>query len=251
MSTILSKQGPFGIRQTDQILANDRHPQDWNVELTCLIRQYAIDRLTGVLTRQQIAKIASDGMLDRQVVPRILEDLLALTERDPAAHSDPIMVWACYFALKAIANYRIATAIYNPPHRLWSDTYNFQIAARQLSEQTKVETGVEIHPAAKIGQRCIIDHGTGTVIGETTKIGNDAYILQCVILGGRKIAGSAPGQRHPIIGNNVEIGGFARIFGAVTICNDVFISPHAVIEHDVPDNSRVVVKTTNQIIINH
>ena len=251
MTTILSKHEPFGIHQTDQILANDQHLQDWNAELTPKIRKYAIDRLTKVLLPQQIARIASDGMLDRRVVPLILGDLFALTERDPATGSDPFMVWDCYLSLKAVANYRIANAIYYPPHRLWADTYNFQRAARKLSEKTKVETGVEIHPGANIGQRCIIDHGMGTVIGETTKIGNDAYILQCVILGGRKIAGNVLGQRHPIIGNNVEIGGFARIFGSVTICNDVFISPHAVIEHDVPGNSRVVVKTTNQIIINH
>ena len=110
----------------------------------------------------------------------------------------------------------------------------------------KVKTGIEIHPASKMGNNFFIDHGVGTVIGETCIIGDNCYFLQNIILGSSKIAQNKNGSRHPIIGNNVEIGGYVRIFGRVTIGNNVKISPHSIIYEDVPDNHVVTIKNTQQ-----
>ncbi|MWP49547.1 hypothetical protein [Gilliamella sp. Lep-s21] len=94
----------------------------------------------------------------------------------------------------------------------------------------------------------MIDHGVGTVIGETCIIGNNCYFLQNIILGSSKIAQNKEGGRHPIIGHNVEIGGYVRIFGRITIGNNVKISPHSIIYNDVPDNHIVTIKNTKQYI---
>lgn len=120
--------------------------------------------------------------------------------------------------------------------------------ARLLTEQAKVSTGIEIHPAAKIGGSFVIDHGYGVVIGETATIGNNCYILQGVTLGGTKITKKITGKRHPSIGNNVEIGGFSKVLGNITVEDNVFIGPNCTITENIACNSAVKNKTTNLII---
>lgn len=126
--------------------------------------------------------------------------------------------------------------------------YNEIVDAKKISEYLKVKTGIEIHPASKIGNNFVIDHGVGTVIGETCIIGDNCYFLQNIILGSSKIALNEHGSRHPIIGNNVEIGGFVRIFGRVIIGQNVKISPHSIIYENVPDNHIVTIKNSQQCI---
>lgn len=98
-------------------------------------------------------------------------------------------------------------------------------------------TGIEIHPAATIGRRLVIDHGTGVVIGATTEIGDDCLIYQGVTLGG---TGISAGKRHPTLGNNVMVGSGAKILGPIHIGNHARVAANAVVLRDVPENSTVV-----------
>ena len=98
-------------------------------------------------------------------------------------------------------------------------------------------TGIEIHPGAQIGKNLFIDHGSGTVIGETAKIGNNCTIYHGVTLGG---TGKNSKMRHPQVGNNVMIGCGAKILGPIIIGNNVKIGANAVILNNVPDGKTVV-----------
>lgn len=109
--------------------------------------------------------------------------------------------------------------------------------AAEISFRAKIETGIEIHPGAKIGRRCFIDHGIGVVIGETSVIGDDVMMYHGVTLGAvinEKV------KRHPTVGNNVLIGAGAVLLGNINIGNDVKIGANAVVLNDIPDNSTAV-----------
>lgn len=109
--------------------------------------------------------------------------------------------------------------------------------ASEIAFRVKVETGIEIHPGAKIGRRCFIDHGIGVVIGETSVIGDDVMMYHGVTLGAvvnEKV------KRHPTLGNNVLLGAGAVILGNINIGNNVKIGANAVVLNDVPDNSTAV-----------
>lgn len=121
------------------------------------------------------------------------------------------------------------------------------LVARCISEQAKLESGVEIHPAAIIGQRFVVDHGIGTVIGATAVIGEDCYLLQGGVVGSCGIASNPRGKRHPTIGNRVEIGAFARLLGPIVIGDDVLIGPHCVLTDSVPAEGRVVIRNQIQV----
>lgn len=110
-------------------------------------------------------------------------------------------------------------------------------------------SGAEVHFRSKIGARFIIDHGVGTVIGETSIIGDDCYILGGVTLGARGISSNASTQRHPKIGNRVQIGAFASVLGSVSIGDDAFIGPGCIVTKDVPPSARVQVKTSLQVLL--
>ncbi len=139
---------------------------------------------------------------------------------------------------QSVLYYRIAHYLYHN---------NNQLMARKISEYAKKMTNIEIHPAAKIGKNFVIDHGIGTVIGETAEIGNNCYLLQNVILGSSKITGHKIYHRHPKIGNNVEIGGNSKLLGPIHIGDNVKISPNAIINQDVKENRKVIVSSTFQM----
>lgn len=170
-----------------------------------------------------------------------LEDLQAFSAKDPSSNNDMNYIFETYISFLAVLYYRIA-------HKLFT-TGNHYIA-RLISENCKILTGIEIHPAANIGKRFVIDHGIGTVIGETTTIGDDCYILQCVILGALHIANNTKNKRHPIIGNNVEIGSYTKIFGPVIIKDNTKISPGSIIRNNIPSNSKVLSIGIIQIVLN-
>ena len=158
---------------------------------------------------------------------RIKEDIKCFRERDPAATS-AIEVMLLYPGYKAIRSHRKAHWFYN---------HNLFFIARMISQRCVRRTGIEIHPGAQIGRRFFIDHGTGTVIGETTVIGDDVTVYQGVTLGG---TGKDIGKRHPTIGNNVLIGAGAKVLGPVTVGDNTNIAAGAVVLDRIPKNSTAV-----------
>jgi len=155
------------------------------------------------------------------------EYVASVFDRDPAAKSW-IEVVLCYPGLHALWAHRVN-------HWLW--THHLRLLARFFSQGARLLTGIEIHPGAQIGRRFFIDHGMGVVIGETTIIGDDVTLYQGVTLGG---TGKEKGKRHPTLGNNVVVGGGAKILGNVTIGENCRVGAGSVVLSDVPDNSTIV-----------
>ena len=160
-------------------------------------------------------------------ISKVKEDINVIYENDPAA-KNLLEVILCYPGLHALIAYRFA-------HRLYK--WNIPLIPRMISYLTRIITGIEIHPAAKIGRRFFIDHGDGVVIGETTVIGNDVLIYQQVTLGG---TGKESGKRHPTLGNKVIVGAGAKVLGNITIGDNVRIGAGSVVIEDVPPHSTVV-----------
>ncbi len=161
------------------------------------------------------------------VFDRLREDVRAVMDRDPAARNF-FEIWLLYPGVRAIRMYRRAHFYYN--HKLY-------FLARYVSQKAARKTGIEIHPAAKIGRRLVIDHGTGIVIGETAEIGDDVLIYQGVTLGG---TGKDVGKRHPTVGNNVMISAGAKVLGPFKIGDNSRVAAGAVVLEEVPPNSTVV-----------
>ncbi len=155
------------------------------------------------------------------------ESIRAYREKDPAAHSW-LEVLLCYPGLHAIFWHRIAQA-------MW--TRGLRLPARVVAYFSRWLTGIEIHPAARVGRRVIIDHGMGVVIGETAEVGDDVYMYHQVTLGGTS---SERGKRHPTIGNNVIIGAGAKILGAITVGDHARVGANAVVLQPVPPCTTVV-----------
>ncbi|MBQ7255484.1 MAG: serine O-acetyltransferase [Oscillospiraceae bacterium] len=155
------------------------------------------------------------------------ETLQAYKKNDPAARTS-LEVFLLYSGLHAILYHRVAH---------WFYTHGMKFIGRWLSQHAKRRTGVEIHPAAKIGRRLVIDHGEGIVIGETAEIGDDCLIYQGATLGG---TGVMQGKRHPTIGNNVMIGSGAKVLGPFKVGDNAKIAANSVVLREVPENATVV-----------
>ena len=109
--------------------------------------------------------------------------------------------------------------------------------ARFVSQVARLLTGIEIHPGAEIGRRLFIDHGMGTVIGETAVLGDDVTLYQGVTLGG---TGKEKGKRHPTLGNNISVGSGAKLLGNITIGDNCRVGAGSVVLRSVPANSTIV-----------
>ena len=160
-------------------------------------------------------------------ITKVREDIKVIYDNDPAA-KNIFEVLFCYPGLHALIAHRFA-------HRLYK--WHIVLIPRIISYITRIITGIEIHPGARIGRRCFIDHGEGIVIGETTIVGDDVLIYQQVTLGG---TGKESGKRHPTIGNNVILGAGAKVLGNITIGDFVRVGAGSVVIEDVPENSTVV-----------
>ena len=154
-------------------------------------------------------------------------DIRAVLERDPAARST-LEVILCYPGVHAIWLHR-------PAHWLWR--HRWHVSARLLSHAGRFLTGIEIHPAAKLGPGLFIDHGMGVVIGETAEIGENVTLLHGVTLGGTSLRKE---KRHPTLGDSVVVGAGAGVFGAFTIGSGSRIGAGSVVVREVPPNSVVV-----------
>ncbi len=155
------------------------------------------------------------------------ELIAAYRQRDPAARSN-IEVLLCYPGLHAVLFHKLS-------HGLWRR--GIRTPARFCAHLGRFFTGIEIHPAAQIGRRLIIDHGMGVVIGETAEIGDDVYLYHAVTLGGTS---SERGKRHPTIGSNVIIGAGAKVLGDIVVGEGARVGANAVVVKAVAPNETVV-----------
>jgi serine O-acetyltransferase len=155
----------------------------------------------------------------------IIEDIKAIYRNDPAVRNIEFLL---YPGLHAILIHRFT-------HLLWKAKIPF--VPRLLSQISRFLTGIEIHPGAKIGKGCFIDHGMGVVVGETTEIGDSCVLFHNVTLGG---TGKHKGKRHPTIGDNVMIGTGAILLGPINVGTNVRIGANTfILMQDIPDNTTV------------
>lgn len=151
----------------------------------------------------------------------------SIKQRDPAARSS-LGILLLYPGVHAVIWYKIAHFFYR---------LKLKFFARWIMAVTRWRTGVDIHPAAKIGKNLFIDHGMGVVIGETAVVGNNCTIYQGVTLGG---TGKERNKRHPTLGDNVVVGAGAKVLGNITIGNNVKIGANSVVLKDITDDCTVV-----------
>ncbi len=163
----------------------------------------------------------------RRTLKAVSSDLEAIRERDPAA-ANLLEALTCYSGLHAILLHRMAHFLYEQ---------ELPLAPRLVSQLNRFLTGIEIHPAARIGDGFFIDHGAGVVIGETAEVGENVTLYQGVTLGG---TGKETGKRHPTLMDGVTVGAGAKVLGAVTVGENAKIGAGSVVIHDVPANSTVV-----------
>jgi serine O-acetyltransferase len=160
------------------------------------------------------------------MLDRLVEDLSAALERDPAARTR-LEVALTYPGVHALWAHRVAHCLH-PRHPL---------LARVVAAAARALTGVDIHPAAEIGRRVFIDHAVGVVIGETAVVGDDVTLFHGVTLGG---LGHTSGRRHPVVGARVLIGAGATLLGPITVGDDARVGANSVVLEDVPAGATVV-----------
>jgi serine O-acetyltransferase len=172
--------------------------------------------------------VAMLGTLAR-VAREIRCDVAAARERDPAARGvSSLEILISWPGVHAVLAHRVLHALHSA---------RVPLVPRALALVTRAITGIEIHPAASIGQGLFIDHGTGVVIGETAQLGDNVTLYQGVTLGG---TGFATGKRHPTVEDNVTIGSGAKLLGPITVGHGAKIGANSVVIIDVPPNSTVV-----------
>ena len=165
----------------------------------------------------------------QRIVTEVRRDIAAARTRDPAARDvGPLEILLAWPGVHALLAHRAAHALHNR---------GVPLLPRMIAYVSRAITGIEIHPAARIGGGFFIDHGMGVVIGETAELGDDVTLYQGVTLGG---TGFATGKRHPTVQDNVTIGSGAKLLGPITVGHGSKIGANSVVIHDVPPNSTVV-----------
>jgi serine O-acetyltransferase len=174
-----------------------------------------------------------------EIYQRLLEDAQSIADNDPASSGIEEVV-GIYPGFMAIATYRIAHSLAN---------LKVPFLPRMFTEYAHSQTGIDIHPHAKIGRHFFIDHGTGIVIGETTEIGNHVKIYQGVTLGATHVSKSmASTKRHPTIEDNVVIYANAIILGGDTVIgHDTVVGGNAWVTHSIPPYSQVYQRSATEI----
>jgi serine O-acetyltransferase len=165
----------------------------------------------------------------RRVLREIRADIASARERDPAARGvGSLEILINWGGVQAILAYRVAHAL---------NEAGVPVAPMALSYASRAITGVEIHPAARIGADFFIDHGSGVVIGETAEIGDRVTLYQGVTLGG---TGFARGKRHPTVEDDATIGSGAKLLGPITVGRGAKVGANTVVIQDVPAHATVV-----------
>ncbi|MEA2193233.1 MAG: serine O-acetyltransferase [Solirubrobacteraceae bacterium] len=172
-----------------------------------------------MLGLRSLARVAGD----------VRRDIAAAHARDPAARGAPSAeILSSWPGVQALLVHRVAHGLHGA---------GLPVVPRSLSMAARLLTGIEIHPAARIGRGFFIDHGAGVVIGETAEIGDDVTLYQGVTLGG---TGFQTGKRHPTLQDNVTVGAGAKLLGAITVGHGAKIGANSVVITDVAPNSTVV-----------
>jgi serine O-acetyltransferase len=165
----------------------------------------------------------------RAVIAELRRDVAAVRSRDPAAQGvSSVQILLAWPGVQALLAHRVASRLF---------AVGWRAPARMIALLTRSVTGIEIHPAARIGPGLFIDHGMGVVIGETAEVGADVTIYQGVTLGG---TGFATGKRHPTVHDGVIIGSGAKLLGPIVVGGRAKIGANTVVIHDVPPDSTVV-----------
>jgi serine O-acetyltransferase len=165
----------------------------------------------------------------RRVVAEVRADVAAARERDPAAQGvSSFEILTSWAGVQALLAHRVAYAL---------NEAGVPVAPRMIAYWTRMVTGVEIHPAARIGRGFFVDHGSGVVIGETAVIGDCVTLYQGVTLGG---TGFQRGKRHPTLGDNVTVGSGAKLLGPIAVGDNAKIGANTVVVEDVPPSATVV-----------
>jgi serine O-acetyltransferase len=165
----------------------------------------------------------------RRVVKEVSADVASARERDPAARGiGTLEILTGWAGVQALLAHRVA-------HALWDA--EVPLVPRTIAYASRAITGVEIHPAARIGSDFFIDHGSGVVVGETAEIGDRVTLYQGVTLGG---TGFARGKRHPTLEDDVTVGSGAKLLGPVTVGQNAKVGANTVVIENVPDHTTVV-----------
>lgn len=194
------------------------------------------DQLSTITTITEPDKIADDFVQALPEIARLLHtDALAVMHNDPAVKSMQEVI-LCYPVVKVMVHYRTA-------HQL--HLQGVPIIPRVITEMAHSATGIDIHPAAQIGEHFCIDHGTGVVIGATSVIGNHVMLYQGVTLGAKNFSYDANGvpidmPRHPILEDYVTVYSNTSILGRVRIGHHTIVGGNVWLTHDVPPHSRVL-----------
>jgi serine O-acetyltransferase len=160
----------------------------------------------------------------------VFDDLRAACRRDPALSGIAVLEVLLYPGVWTVWAHRVT-------HRL--HRWRIPLLPRVLSQATRLFTGIEIHPGARIGRRLFIDHGAGVVIGQTARIGDDVTMYHQVTLGGvgRRTGGAS--RRHPVVGDRVVLGVGATLLGPIRVGDDVHVGAHCLVTSDVPAGCRL------------
>ena len=194
------------------------------------------DQLSTITTITEPDKMADDFVQALPEIARLLHtDALAVMHNDPAVKSMQEVI-LCYPVVKVMVHYRTA-------HQL--HLQGVPIIPRVITEMAHSATGIDIHPAAQIGEHFCIDHGTGVVIGATSVIGNHVMLYQGVTLGAKNFSYDANGvpidmPRHPILEDYVTVYSNTSILGRVRIGHHTIVGGNVWLTHDVPPHSRVL-----------
>jgi serine O-acetyltransferase len=172
----------------------------------------------------------------KRVIHEVKADVSAARDRDPAAQGvSTFEILTSWAGVQALLAHRVAHALAEA---------GVPLLPRLLAYMTRAVTGVEIHPAARIGREFFIDHGSGVVIGETAEIGKRVTLYQGVTLGG---TGFQRGKRHPTLGDNVTVGSGAKLLGPIAVGDGAKIGANTVVIEDVPPGATVVGNPGHQV----
>ena len=205
------------------------------------------ENLKSFLVKNNVNIINNNFVLSLSsfIFNKVMLDVKFIASLDPSQNSENLVLQTKTKGLIATMCYRIATIFYYENFIVNKDLR--QKLAREFMEQVAVDTGVDIHPQARIDEMFFIDHAKNIVIGATTLIGKRCNLFNDVVLGSKNVKSSQNIKRHPTILNDVTICAGARVLGDITIGNNVFICPQAVVTDNIPDNTTVSIVNQLQL----